>query len=389
MSEEEIEEPLSPMIDSSVVELKRLELQDRECEREAQVKLRELELREKELSLQFKLKELEKSPAVPTSSLSGSAVPFDVSKQIRFVPPFQEKEVDKYFLHFEKVATSLMWLKEVWMVLLQSVLVGKAREVYSAMTVEQSAQYDVKQAVLKAYELVPEAYRQNFRNRRIQDKQTYTFARDKEALFDRWCASKEVVKDFEKLRQLILVKEFKSCFYLKSGVLMRKWRPRDAPADEEWQVNHQIVVPRKYRQEILSLAHESPMAGHLGVNKTYFRILTHFYWLHLRKDVSEFCKCCDICQRVGKPNQTIPVAPLKPIPVCNEPFSQVIIDCVGPLPKTSSGNQYLLTIMCRFTHFPEAIPLRNIKVPRIADALVKFFTLVGLPSLIQSDQPSI
>ena len=177
------------------------------------MKLRELELREKELSLQLKLKELEKSPAVPTSSLSGSAAPFDVSKQIRFVPPFQEKEVDKYFLHFEKVATSLMWPKEVWMVLLQSVLVGKAREVYSAMTVEQSAQYDhVKQAVLKAYELVPEAYRQKFRNRRIQDKQTYTeFARDKEALFDRWCASKEVVKDFEKLRQLILVEEFKSC----------------------------------------------------------------------------------------------------------------------------------------------------------------------------------
>ena len=106
MSEEEIEESLSPMIDSSVVELKRLELQDQEREREAQVKLCKLELREKELSLQLKLKGLEKSPAVPTSSLSGSAAPFDVSKQIRFVPSFQEKEVDKYFLHFEKVVHS-------------------------------------------------------------------------------------------------------------------------------------------------------------------------------------------------------------------------------------------------------------------------------------------
>ena len=28
---------------------------------------------------------------------------FDVTKYIRLVPPFQEKEVDKYFLHFEKV----------------------------------------------------------------------------------------------------------------------------------------------------------------------------------------------------------------------------------------------------------------------------------------------
>ena len=29
---------------------------------------------------------------------------FDVTKHIRLIPPFQEKEVDKYFLHFEKVA---------------------------------------------------------------------------------------------------------------------------------------------------------------------------------------------------------------------------------------------------------------------------------------------
>ena len=93
-------------------------------------------------------------------------------------------------------------------------------------------------------------------------------------------------------------------------------------------------------------------------------------------------------RKLAKPNQTIPVAPLKPIPVCNQPFSQIIIDCVGLLPKTTSGNLYLFTIMCRFTGFPEAIPLRNIKASRIADALVKFFTLVGLPSLIQSDQGS-
>ena len=38
---------------------------------------------------------------------------FDISKQIRFVPPFQEKEVDKYFLHFEKIASSLEWPSEV------------------------------------------------------------------------------------------------------------------------------------------------------------------------------------------------------------------------------------------------------------------------------------
>ncbi|KAL5019359.1 hypothetical protein ScPMuIL_005081, partial [Solemya velum] len=84
----------------------------------------------------------------------------------------------------------------------------------------------------------------------------------------------------------------------------------------------------------------------------------------------------------------IPVAPLHPIPAFEEPFSRVIIDCVGPLPKTKSGNGYLLTIMCASTRFPEAIPLRNIKAPNIVKALVKFFTLVGLPKAVQSDQGS-
>ena len=62
------------------------------------------------------------------------------------------------------------------------------------------------------------------------------------------------------------------CYYIKNGILMRKWRPFDVPADDEWAVHHQIVVPKSYRHEILSIAHESPMSGHLGINKTYHKI---------------------------------------------------------------------------------------------------------------------
>ena len=57
---------------------------------------------------------------------------------------------------------------------------------------------------------------------------------------------------------------------------MRKRRSPEVSADDEWAVNHQIVVPKIYRSEILSLAHETPMSGHLGVNKTYHKILNHF-----------------------------------------------------------------------------------------------------------------
>ena len=42
-------------------------------------------------------------------------------------------------------------------------------------------------------------------------------------------------------------------YYVKNDILVRKWRPLDASADDELTVNHQIVVPRAYRPEILNL----------------------------------------------------------------------------------------------------------------------------------------
>ena len=97
--------------------------------------------------------------------------------------------------------------------LLQSVVIGKAREIYTQSSLEQSSDYDkVKKLMLKAYELVPEAYRQKFRNcRKENDKMHFEFARTKEQLFDRWCSSKKIGSDYPKLRQLMLVEEFKRC----------------------------------------------------------------------------------------------------------------------------------------------------------------------------------
>ena len=75
-------------------------------------------------------------------SPSDRASAFDSARNIRLVPPFQEKEVDKHFAHFEKVADSLNWPKESWVLLLQSILVGKAQEIYGSLSVEQSSNYE-------------------------------------------------------------------------------------------------------------------------------------------------------------------------------------------------------------------------------------------------------
>ena len=126
---------------------------------------------------------------------------------------FKKKEVDEYLLHFEKVAENLKWPRGHWTLLLQSVVIGKAREIYTQLSLEQSSDYvKVKELILKAYELVPEAYRQKYRDCRKEPYQTHVeFASTKEQFFDRRCSSKKVGSDLVKLRQLMLVEEFKWC----------------------------------------------------------------------------------------------------------------------------------------------------------------------------------
>lgn len=107
------------------------------------------------------------SSALPTASHALPVSPeFDISRHISLVPIFRESEVDTYFTVFECIAATLQWPRNIWPLLLQCKLVCKAQEVCSALTLEQSLDYDaVKIAVLRAYELVPEAYRQKFRKR--------------------------------------------------------------------------------------------------------------------------------------------------------------------------------------------------------------------------------
>ena len=220
----EVYKPL-PMEPSGQYEIRRLEI-------ERELKLREFEARERELEARQRKEELEAQAQKEERALKHEremralelnarkiaheesiATKFDLGKNGRLVPPFNELEVDKYFQHFERVAQNLKWPTDQWPLLLQSVLRGKAQEAYTALPISECVDYNsVKNAILKAYELVPEAYRQKFRNYREQESQTHVeFAHEKEVYFDRWCNSREVGTDFEKLRQVILIEEFKRC----------------------------------------------------------------------------------------------------------------------------------------------------------------------------------
>lgn len=135
---------------------------------------------------------------------------------------------------------------------------------------------------------------------------------------------------------------------------------------------------------MLKCSHDQ--TGHLGAIYSCSHILHYFLWPRL--NVAAYIKTCHTCQLTGKPNQSLKPAPLCPISVICNPFEHLIIDCIGPLPKSKSGSEYLLTVMCQVTCYPAVYPLHKITAKSVFKALTQFISIFGIPTIIQSDQGS-
>lgn len=70
--------------------------------------------------------------------------------------------------------------------------------------------------------------------------------------------------------------------------------PRLSFYGDEWK----IVVPKDRRKDILHRCHDKPTSGHVGVYKTFGKLLQHYYWPKMRKDVASYVKHCVICAQV-------------------------------------------------------------------------------------------
>ncbi|XP_078245873.1 uncharacterized protein LOC144587973 [Pogona vitticeps] len=190
-------------------------------------------------------------------------------------------------------------------------------------------------------------------------------------------------KCFEQVTDAQLTPETPVRFREKKGILYRETLMNISKGGDG--IRSQLVVPEKYRPMILQRGHSDMFAAHLGVNKTQQRITQNFYWPDIGKQIREFCKKCDVCQRQGN-NRDRTKAKLCPLPVIDTPFKCIGVDIVGPLPKaTKRGNRFILTIVDHATRYPEAIPLTNIETNTVADALVGYMSRMGFASEIITD----
>ncbi|KAL5474391.1 hypothetical protein EMCRGX_G026333 [Ephydatia muelleri] len=64
------------------------------------------------------------------------------------------------------------------------------------------------------------------------------------------------------------------------------------------------------------------------------------------------------------------------------------MDIVGPLPRTKSGNRFILVTCDYGTRYPEAVPVKAIDAEHIAEELVRIFAHVGIQEKIMTNQGS-
>ena len=121
-------------------------------------------------------------------------------------------------------------------------------------------------------------------------------------------------------------------FILEKGFIYRVWRPKGAMLGDV-RSSQQLVLPKKYQQVVLQLAHDIPMSGHLGITKTKDRIVQRYYWPRVFQDVAAYCRPCPVCQRSG--TRKLLRAPLRPIPLVERTFQRIAMNLIGSLPETA------------------------------------------------------
>ena len=140
-------------------------------------------------------------------------------------------------------------------------------------------------------------------------------------------------------------------------------------------------IPAALRRTVFDMHHG---LSHPGVKASVRLLSSRVVWHGMKRDVTQWARQCPGCQCSKVSRHTKPALDHLPMPDCR--FGHVHVDLVGPLPP-SEGHTHLLTVVDRFTRWPEAIPLRSIEAASVAQAFaLGWVARFGVPEVIVSDR---
>ncbi|KAJ8954458.1 hypothetical protein NQ317_017146 [Molorchus minor] len=166
-------------------------------------------------------------------------------------------------------------------------------------------------------------------------------------------------------------------YLLSNGVLYRHIPDLD---NEE----AQLVIPVQCREEIMKQYHDSDVAGHYGVDRTFQKISNKFYFTGMRRYIADYIKNCIQCQRYKATN--LKPSGLLQTPAPAQRFEIIAVDLFGPLPETSSQNRWILLVEDTASKWVELFALQAATAEACAKVLIgEIFLRFGTPRKIISD----
>ncbi|MCO5562179.1 hypothetical protein L7F22_015805 [Adiantum nelumboides] len=138
-------------------------------------------------------------------------------------------------------------------------------------------------------------------------------------------------------------------------------------------------------EKILMSCHDGVCGGHFAQEITSRKILqASFVWPSLHRDVQHWCKACKACQQAS--DRKLSYGPRFPI-FAYAPFEKWGIDAIGPLPRTSTGRQYILTATDYMTRWAKAASVARITAADVTKFVLDYIcSRFGTPLEILSDR---